>query len=384
MLKRGGCVKIDKVGKVNMEEIIEDFFNRLVKREKHLKKWARTNSIGVLRLYDREVENAPVTIDLYQLIKCSKGFSFCIDAALAQGEQEDAQPPAAETYFLVQVWRECAEEIFLTIKKALECDDAHIIKKIRVRHSHKTSQYERLDLVKGKKENPIMGIVREGKFLFFVNLTSNIDTGLYCDMREMRKIIYDSAKGKSVLNLFSYTGSFSVAAGAGGARYIENVDLSTRYLSWAKENMALNDLKKIDTHYTKIDCQKFLTICKKKFDIIILDPPTFSNSKSGKTFDIKKDYIKLITLCLKILNKGGVLYFSTNARSFSLDTKRLKIAYKDIDIRDITRATLSKDFFSHRGNSLHPAHRIFEIKYQKHDEMVYPPPLDTRPHKSLY
>jgi len=178
---------------------------------------------------------------------------------------------------------------------------------------------------------------------FIVNLSDYLDTGLFLDHRTTRQMVKEQSAGKKVLNLFAYTGSFSVYAAAGGANQVVTVDLSNTYLKWAQKNMECNgftDQSKFP--FLQADVKQYLkTITPGYFDIIIMDPPTFSNSKRMEDFlDIQRDHVELINDCLSGLKPGGVLYFSTNFRKFILDKNRIMASA----IKDITKATTSFDF----------------------------------------
>lgn len=178
---------------------------------------------------------------------------------------------------------------------------------------------------------------------FKVNLSDYLDTGLFLDHRITRNMVREQSKDKSVLNLFCYTASFSVYAAAGGASSVVSVDLSKTYLSWAEDNFRLNNLED-NTKYQFVhaDVLQYLDeIEPESFDIIILDPPTFSNSKRMKDFlDIQQDHVELINKCLLITKPGGILYFSTNYTKFQLETDKITAT----SITDITKQTTPFDF----------------------------------------
>jgi 23S rRNA (cytosine1962-C5)-methyltransferase len=190
-------------------------------------------------------------------------------------------------------------------------------------------------------------IVREGGLQFIINLTDYLDTGLFLDHRMTRHMIRQESAGKKVLNLFCYTGSFSVYAAAGGAASIESVDLSNTYLDWCRRNMELNGFSAAagpsgTFRYQQADVKQYLANqVPDLFDIIIMDPPTFSNSqRMNDVLDIQRDHAELINNSLRWLAPEGVLYFSTNLRTFRMDGSQ--VAAKNI--RDITKATTPFDF----------------------------------------
>ena len=194
-------------------------------------------------------------------------------------------------------------------------------------------------------QNPV---VTENGLRFIVNLSDYLDTGLFLDHRITRQLVREQSEGKRVLNLFAYTGSFSVYAAAGKASEVITVDLSRTYLAWAEKNFKLNEFESkfpgIDqkAEFIHADVKEYLKIIRPAyFDIIIMDPPTFSNSKRMEgILDIQRDHTDLINLCLAGLKEGGTLYFSTNARKFILDSGHINTS----KVKDITRATTPFDF----------------------------------------
>ncbi len=186
--------------------------------------------------------------------------------------------------------------------------------------------------------------VRENGLVFKVNLSDYMDTGLFLDHRMSRRMVRDTSAGLRVLNLFGYTGAFTVSAAAGGAAETTTVDLSNSYLSWARENMELNGFEGPMHRFEAVDAREFLASAaerKERFDLIILDPPTFSNSrKMDGTFDIQRDYVWFIGTALRLLTGRGVLFFSTNYHKFHFDPGRIRKAV----IRETSRETVPPDF----------------------------------------
>ena len=202
----------------------------------------------------------------------------------------------------------------------------------------KESQQEKLD------ESKNIRIVRENSLRFKVNLSDYMDTGLFLDHRLSRQMVREFSAGQRVLNLFGYTGSFSVYAASGGAVSTTTVDLSSSYLRWARDNMELNGFAGGMHRFEAVDARVFLTAASQgneKYDIIILDPPTFSNSrKMDGTFDIQRDYVWFIGNALTLLSKKGVLFFSTNFHKFHFDKGRIRGA----EIEEMSRITIPPDF----------------------------------------
>lgn len=195
---------------------------------------------------------------------------------------------------------------------------------------------------------------QEAGLSFWVNLTDYLDTGLFLDHRITRSLFREDAAGKKVLNLFAYTGSFSVHAAAGGAAEVETVDMSQTYLSWAEKNMIQNGFKDPARFtYTRADILQWLPAAPKNYyDLVILDPPTFSNSKMMRDIlDIQRDHVSLLNDTLSTIKPGGILYFSNNFRQFDLDRDAIYAA----SVKDITAMTIPPDF---RNKKIHHCFKI--------------------------
>ncbi len=306
--------------------------NRLQKRYKHLKKWARRLDLACFRVYDRDIPEIPLAIDLYE------GYVvvFLYERPYDKPETEES------------AWLELMKE---AIREVLDVDSANIFVKRRKRLAL-DEQYERAET------ETIRQVVRESGLKFYVNMSEYLDTGLFLDHRALRSIVRAQAAEKRVLNLFCYTGSFSVYALAGGAGMVTGVDLSNTYLAWAEENIRLNGLDEKRYQSVRSDVQAFLATAKNKgdrYDLIILDPPTFSNSKKTESFfDINRHWPELVQACADVLSPGGELFFSCNARGFKLKPELIP----DLTIVDISAQTNSEDF---RGTA-HKAWRIIKTK----------------------
>lgn len=354
----------------------ELFKNRLTKRYKELRKWARKNRISCYRLYDRDIPEIPLSLDVYEFLPSD--VSSPLECAKFLGEQNrriSENDPSVEKeieerryavlYLYERPYEKPAEEeeIWFNLMaenaaQVLNIEVSHIIKKER-RQQKGTSQYEKSN----DDSDAFTGLIQEQGQLFKINLGSYLDTGLFFDHRPLRAKVRDIAGGKRVLNLFCYTGSFSVYAASGGAKYVESLDLSNTYLAWAKENLELNGFKGKNYVFTKTDViawlyEKVKTISddeNQKFDLIILDPPTFSNSKStANVLDINRDWPKLIEQCIKLLRPQGNLYFSTNSTKLIFDAE--KIPQKDmVTVKDISSESIPKDF---EGTKCHKAWQI--------------------------
>ena len=216
----------------------------------------------------------------------------------------------------------------------LGINESHMILKTRQKQKG-LQQYEKLSNQKKILE------VREGSAKFLVNLTDYLDTGLFLDTRSVRQAIFEQTRGKHVLNLFCYTGAATVFAALGKAASTTSVDLSNSYLEWAKQNLALNGISPRQHSYIQADCLQWLSQENNKYDVILLDPPTFSNSKRMQdVLDIQQDHVALIKECMRILKKDGQLFFVTNKHGFKLD-ESLRALYA---ITETTKKTIPFDF----------------------------------------
>jgi 23S rRNA (cytosine1962-C5)-methyltransferase len=231
------------------------------------------------------------------------------------------------------------------IGESLGASPEQIYTKLRQRKPGRGGQYQKAGEIREEFFS-----VEENGLSFWVNLTDYLDTGLFLDHRDTRALVRSQSKGKRVLNLFAYTGSFSVYAAAGGADEVTTVDLSNTYLEWAKRNMVLNgftiresaDGQEGGFSFVQADVTKYLQeVAASRYDIIVMDPPTFSNSKRmDDILDIQRDHPMLIREALRILSPTGVLYFSTNFTKFDLD----KGVQESCVVKDITKATTAFDF----------------------------------------
>jgi 23S rRNA (guanine2445-N2)-methyltransferase / 23S rRNA (guanine2069-N7)-methyltransferase len=304
-----------------------DFGNRLRKNFKGLQQWTRRENIHCYRLYDRDLPEFNVAIDVY-------GNLLHI--------QEYAAPKSVEEE-LARVRRKFILE---EIKHVFTVKRSHIFIKTRKKQKG-NEQYE-----KKKTEGKLIQ-VREGACRLLVNLTDYLDTGLFLDHRPVRTMIGKYAEGKSFLNLFSYTGSATIHAAIGGATSTTSVDTSTTYLEWARKNLNNNGFE-TETHKTiKSDCLTWLQETTAQYDLIFMDPPTFSNTKSKwKTFDIQNDHVKLINAGMKVLTHDGLLIFSTNFRKFKLDPS----ISDQYEVMDISQKSIPKDFS--RNQKIHYCYEI--------------------------
>ena len=232
------------------------------------------------------------------------------------------------------IWLNACKSV---IAQVTEIEPDLVFMKVRQRKEGKEGQYQKFALAKQER------IVPEAGLSFIINLTDYLDTGLFLDHRITRAMVRDEAKGKRVLNLFCYTGSFSVYAAQGAARSVTSVDLSKTYINWAKRNMQFNKLYDANKHeFIQGDVMQVINdLPKDTFDIIICDPPTFSNSKRMEdTFDVQRDHVALLKKLLKACTEDGKIYFSNNYRGFSLERDAIPATI----VKDIAAATTPFDF----------------------------------------
>lgn len=298
-----------------------DLANRLRKRQRHLRKWARRADVTCYRLYERDIPAFPLIVDWYD--------GAVVVWLLSRRKGETAVSPAFRQQIITEI---CA---------GLDVTAADIFFKERARQQGLQTQYERV------AQQQSVRIVAEQGLRFEVNLSDYLDTGLFLDHRPTRALVRNRAHGQRVLNLFAYTGSFTCYAIAGGARQTTTVDLSRTYCDWAARNLAHNGFTTGKRHrILTADCLQFLQEAaqrRERYDLIVCDPPTFSNSKQMKaaSFDVVRDHPALIAACARLLARDGVLLFSTNAQKFELETAVLP---STLHAADITDQTIPPDF----------------------------------------
>src|SRR5579872_7358216 len=300
------------------EEKLPMFRNRLTKDIRHVAKLARRQSVSCYRIYDHDLPEFPFCIERYE----DKLY-------LAEYQRRHGMTEEAHAAWL--------ESCIPAISEVLETPDEAIYYRQRRRKAGRLDQYEKL-----ASEQEFF-IVKEAGLSFRVNLTDYLDTGLFLDHRITRGMVREEAAGRRVLNLFCYTGSFSVYAAAGGAALVDSVDLSKTYLGWAEANMALNVTVDPTVHrFIHADVKQWLDDAPQAFyELAVMDPPTFSNSKRMKDFlDIQRDHPELINKTLRIMKPGGTLYFSSNFRRFQFEPEKIMAA----SVKDITGATTPFDF----------------------------------------
>jgi 23S rRNA (guanine2445-N2)-methyltransferase / 23S rRNA (guanine2069-N7)-methyltransferase len=312
------------------------FANRLRKNLKHLDAWAEREHIDCFRVYDADMPEYAFAIDLY-----GRGTRHAY-------VQEYAPPKTVPQ----ESARERRREALAVLPEILALPIAQIHSRVR-KPQKGHEQYEKHDAVAERH------VVQEGGVNFWVNFRDYLDTGLFLDHRIVRDMLRRWAKDADFLNLFCYTGSATVYAAAGGARRSASVDLSNTYLEWARQNLLLNGFDAARHELLRADCLQWLEEREASgpmFDLIFVDPPTFSNSKRMEgALDVQRDHVGMIRRSMKLLRPTGRLVFSTNYTRFKLDSQALA----DLDVEDISAQTIPKDFERHAR-----IHRCFVIRYQ--------------------
>lgn len=303
--------------------------NRIRKNYRHIRKWATKTNTNAFRIYDRDIKEYPIAIDFYN-------GRFSVHYFASSREEEE---PRKDLYDLVM---DILGSLFAATPEA-------IYWRTRVKREEK-EQY-----TKAEDSQEFFPVLEYG-VKFKVNLRDYLDTGLFLDHRETRQLVAKESVGKSLLNLFAYTGSFSVQAAAFGAICTTSVDMSNTYIDWAFDNFLLNNLPLSNNILIREDCLKFLANechSKNRYDVIVIDPPTISRSKKmDQFFDIQVDYVFLLSSALKLLKKEGVIFFSTNSRKFVLDETN----FPNCSFIDISKKTIPMDFHNEK---IHRCWKIF-------------------------
>ncbi len=308
--------------------------NRLRKNQKRLASWLKQEQHSCYRLYDADLPEYAAAIDVY------KNNLHIQEYAAPASIDEDK---AAQRF----------KEILKVSAETLGIDESHVFAKQRQRNRGK-QQYEKR--FKGAPDQSHYFEVSEGKARFYVNLQDYLDTGLFLDHRPLRQRIFDEAQGKRFLNLFCYTATATVHAALGGAVSSVSVDMSNTYLEWATRNFKLNNIQGQRHELVRADCFSWLKNCRQGFDLIMLDPPSFSNSKKMEgVLDVQRDHASLVNRCMDLLLPGGTLYFSNNFRKFKLDAK----IQERFAVEDMKEKSLDKDF-AQRAN----IHHCWQIKHK--------------------
>ncbi|XXF76419.1 class I SAM-dependent methyltransferase [Myxococcaceae bacterium GXIMD 01537] len=295
------------------------FENRLRKNAKHLRRWAKSQGLTAFRVYDRDIPEYPFAVDLYG------DFAHVVEyprrKALKQGGTEAQR-----------------EEVLAAVTEVLGIPPERMAVKTHTPQPWGRSQYGRV----GQGSERL--VVEEQGLRFWVNLGDYLDTGLFMDHRNTRARVREEARGKRFLNLFAYTGAFTVYAAAGGAARTVTVDLSNTYLDWAEENLALNGLADARHALIRADAKAWVAAQREepeRYDLVVCDPPSFSTSKRMEgTFNVQRDHPRLIEDIRAVLAPGGVLYFSNNYLGFELNES----AVRGMEVEEITPASIPEDF----------------------------------------
>lgn len=299
--------------------------NRFEKNLKKLKSYLQRHQIEAYRLYDRDIPEVPYIVDVYK------------DHFVVYDKTDPIKDAGKNIY----------PEIELALQNILKAEPEKIILKKRLRQEG-SQQYQKL----GQSKD--FFVVRESQALFKVNLKDYLDTGLFLDHRPMRQKILKESAGKRVLNLFSYTGSVSVFAALGGGK-VTSVDMSRTYMDWAQDNFELNQIDFSGHSFIVENALQWMHEKRNQpqFDIIFLDPPTFSNSKRmSQEFDVERDQGFLVDTAMSILKPEGVLYFSNNKRKFRLESR----FFEEYRVTDLTEKSIPQDFHDQK------IHSCFEIR----------------------
>lgn len=294
--------------------------NRIARVFKHRRKWAKRTGVTCFRVYDKDIPDQPFVCDWYD------GEAVVWTLTRTRNETPEQQV-------------EWIAQVRAAVARGLQLDDAQIHLKERRRQRDRQEadgQYHKLE-ARGATR-----VVTEHGLNFEVNLHDYLDTGLFLDHRVTRTLVRGEATGKNVLNLFAYTGSFTCYAAAGGAAHTMTIDLSNTYLAWAARNLAHNGFETGPHDYEKVDCLRWLDLpAKEKFDLIICDPPTFSNSTSmERSWSIERDQDWMLARLYERLTPDGIVYFSTNCHGFRLSDKLPSFSV----VTDLTTATTPEDF----------------------------------------
>lgn len=306
----------------------EMFANRVRKNLRRLKGWLTSSGTTCYRVYDADIPEYAVAVDRYEdwLHVAEYAPPATVDPEVARARLEDVRA------VLPDVFGVPAQQVVVKTRE----------------RQRGARQYQRL-----ARENHFLP-VHEGPARLLVNLRDFLDTGLFLDHRPARRMVAAAARGKRFLNLFCYTGAVTVAAGLGGVRASTSVDLSATYLDWARRNLEANGLQPAQHELVRADCLRWLAAQSARWDLVFLDPPSFSNSRRmDDTLDVQRDHVALIRAAVGVLAADGQLLFSTNRRGFRLDAAALA----DLAVEDLTARSIDPDFAREP-----PPHRLYSIR----------------------
>ena len=301
--------------------------NRIRKNQRHLKSWRQREGVTCYRVYDADIPEYAVAIDVYE---------ERIHVAEYAAPQDIPEEKTAKRL----------EEVLDAVQVVFKIADRHEIALKQRRRQRGAEQYQRLKREQTKR------VVHESPVKALVNLHDYLDTGLFLDHRPLRCWIRDQAKGGHFLNLFSYTGVATLHAALGGAVTSTSVDASSTYLKWFRENLALNGLSERQHRGVRADVRQWLSEDQRRYDLIMVDPPSFSNSSGLPDFDVQADHAELIALAMARLSQNGTLYFSTNHRRFKMDDAITECW----QVSDVTEASIPQDFA--RNRRIHACFRL--------------------------
>lgn len=298
-------------------QIAPDFSNRLKKNIGKIGKWAKREGLDCYRIYDADLPEYNVAIDVYQ-------------------DQLVIQEYAAPKNIPEEKAKRRLTDIIRAAIQVTGTNANNVVLKVREKQKG-TSQYQKFG-----QQSQTMEVSEYGVKLI-VNLHDYLDTGLFLDHKITRRKLGEMANDKDFLNLFAYTGSGTVHAACGGAKSTTTVDMSNTYLEWAKDNMKLNGQVERQHQFIQADCLQWLEQASASYDLIFIDPPTFSNSKRmEQSFDVQRDHIQLMKNLKRILRQDGTIVFSNNKRHFKMDMAELDNL--GLEARNISAQTLPLDF----------------------------------------
>ncbi len=313
------------------------FYNRLKKLKKEKDKWSKKKGVEAYRIYSEDIPQVPVILDRY------KDYFVLYDKSSLRYQTEEEKDERFQTIanIVSEVYQSPLENIFLKNRKKQKGTD----------------QYQKLD------NSSLEIIIYENGNQFFINLTDYLDTGLFLDHRLTRNWFQSAAMEKHVLNLFCYTGAFSVYAAVGDAKSVTSLDMSKTYIEWAKRNLSLNNKSGKQYEFLNVDVLQWIrdeakNPDRKRYDLIFLDPPTFSNSKKmSEEWSVEENHRNLIlTLLTKFLTDKGEIWFSTNFRKFVWDIPEEEWKERGYICLDRTLESIPEDFSDKK------IHRLFQIK----------------------
>jgi 23S rRNA (guanine2445-N2)-methyltransferase / 23S rRNA (guanine2069-N7)-methyltransferase len=308
----------------------ETFANRLRKTFKHESKWAERAGVTCWRVYDWDIPELPFVVDLY-------GDRLHV----AEIQRNHGHSPVEHAR-----WQECM------VRAA---GDVLGVPRERTYFKVRKPQQSGFQYTPHARTDEFVEVT-EGGHRFLVNLADYLDVGLFLDHRNTRAMVEKEARDKDFLNLFAYTGSFTVYAAAGGAKSTTTVDTSATYLEWAEENLRRNGLLSPRHHFVRMDTFEFLEGAAGQYDLCVVDPPTRSvNRSSGRVFEVQEDHVRLLHLVLARMRPGGVVYFSTNYRNFTLDERGVRQG-RSVTVEEISAKTIPPDF------RRKPSHRAWRLE----------------------